>query len=289
MVFESAIVRPWFAATPIRRGVFELVVFGLKQAWACLFGALMLGLIVVSHFVWRPEWPIHRYDFLTVSAVAIQAAMLRFKLEEPDEALVILVFHGLGTLMELFKTAQGSWIYPEASLFHLGGVPLFSGFMYASIGSYIARIWRLFDVRFEAYPPVWTTWALAVAAYVNFFTHHFAPDVRGALFLGCALLFGRTVFHFRPDRVWRRMPMLLGLALVALFIWIAENLGTFASAWIYPAQRHGWTPVPLSKLGAWGLLMMLSFVLVSAVRRPKPPTCAGWRRPGSGPAGPGRS
>ncbi|MGH1559463.1 DUF817 family protein [Caulobacter segnis] len=35
------------------------------------------------------------------------------------------------------------------------------------------------------------------------------------------------------------MPMLMGAVLVSLFIWFAENLGTFAGAWIYPSQAKG--------------------------------------------------
>ena len=65
--------------------------------------------------------------------------------------------------------------------------------------------------------------------------------------------------------------MVVGALLVALFIWFAENLGTFASAWIYPSQRDGWAPVSLAKLGSWYLLIMLSFVLVSLVHRPRAP------------------
>jgi uncharacterized membrane protein YoaT (DUF817 family) len=173
--------------------------------------------------------------------------------------------------MEVFKTAHGSWIYPEPSLLRIGGVPLFSGFMYAAIGSYIARIWRLFDVRFVGYPAAWAPWALALAAYANFFTHHYLPDVRWALFVLSGLIFRRTWFTFTPDRTARRMPLVVGALLVALFIWIAENLGTFASAWIYPSQRDGWAMVSLGKLGSWYLLVMLSFVLVSLVHRPRAP------------------
>jgi uncharacterized membrane protein YoaT (DUF817 family) len=266
--FEAR-VRPAASAGPLARLAYEFLKFGLKQAWASLFGAMLLSLIVATHYLWPAEAPLSRYDALTLAAIAIQIALLALKLEQPDEALVILVFHLLGTAMEVFKTAKGSWIYPEASLIRIGGVPLFSGFMYASIGSYIARIWRLLDVRFARYPPAWATWLLAVAAYANFFTHHFMPDIRWALFATSAVLFGRTWFSFQPDGLRRRMPMLLGLVLVAAFIWIAENLGTFASAWIYPSQRHGWGMVPVSKLGAWYLLILLSFVLVTAVRRPR--------------------
>jgi len=104
---------------------------------------------------------------------------------------------------------------------------------------------------------------------VNFFTHHYIPDFRVGLYGLSVLLYGRAWFTFTPDRRARRMPMLLGFLLVALFIWFAENLGTFASAWIYPSQRAGWAMVPITKLGAWYLLMMLSFVLVSLVHRPQ--------------------
>jgi uncharacterized membrane protein YoaT (DUF817 family) len=201
--------------------------------------------------------------------VAIQAFMLATRLERWDEALVIAIFHVVGTGMELFKTAQGSWIYPEPSLLRIGGVPLFSGFMYACIGSYIARAMRLFEIRFVRYPPLWAPWVLAVLAYVNFFTHHYTVDIRWGLFALSVVLFGRAWFEFTPDRKARRMPMLLGFLLVALFIWFAENLGTFASAWIYPSQKDGWSLVPLSKLGSWYLLMMLSFVLVTLVHRPE--------------------
>jgi uncharacterized membrane protein YoaT (DUF817 family) len=67
------------------------------------------------------------------------------------------------------------------------------------------------------------------------------------------------------------MPILLGVMLVALFIWIAENLGTFAGAWVYPSQRHGWSLVPMGKIGAWYLLIILSFVLTTLVHRPQGP------------------
>ena len=172
--------------------------------------------------------------------------------------------------MEIFKTAVGSWIYPEASLLRIAGVPLFSGFMYAAIGSYIARCWRLFDFRFTHHPPLWALALLACAIYVNFFAHHYLPDVRLALFAATAVLFGRCWVHFKVWRVHRRMPLLLGFALVALFIWLAENIGTFTAAWMYPHQRLGWSLVSAGKLGAWFLLMIISYTLVALLNRPEP-------------------
>lgn len=259
------------AVEPGPRGWFlEFLVFGFKQGWACLFGALMLALLLGTHLFWPDNAPIHRYDAITIGAVLIQLGMLAFRLEAPREAIVILIFHIVGTVMELFKTAAGSWQYPEGSLLHIGAVPLFSGFMYAAVGSYIARIWRIFDIRFRHYPPLWTTWVLAAAIYVNFFAHHWLPDVRLGLFALTAVLFGRGWFYFTPDRTRRAMPFLLGFFLVAVFIWLAENIGTWANAWIYPSQDGGWHPVSLAKLGSWFLLMMISVVLVSLVHRPEP-------------------
>jgi uncharacterized membrane protein YoaT (DUF817 family) len=172
--------------------------------------------------------------------------------------------------MEIFKTSVGSWIYPEPAFFHIGGVPLFSGFMYASIGSYIARAWRLFDFRFTHHPPLWALGGLSAAIYVNFFTHHYVADLRWGLFAAAALLFGRSWVHYRVWRHDRAMPLLLGLFLVALFIWFAENIGTFTTVWLYPEQRAGWAMVRLGKLGAWFLLLIISYTLVAAVNRPAP-------------------
>jgi uncharacterized membrane protein YoaT (DUF817 family) len=247
----------------------ELVCFGIKQARACLFGGCMLALLVVTWACYPAGAWLARYDFLVLAALAMQVVLIALRLETRDEAKMILCFHVVGTAMEVFKTAMGSWVYPEASLLRIGGVPLFTGFMYGAVGSYIARAWRLFEFRFIRHPPFVATAWLALAIYVNFFTHHFLPDARWLLFAALAALFGRTWVLFRVRHEYRRMPLLLGFVLVALFIWFAENLGTFASAWRYPAQRHGWQLVPLDKLGAWLLLMVISYVLVSAVARRK--------------------
>lgn len=252
------------------RWAFEFLMFGLKQGWACLFGGLMLALLLGSALFYPEDAPLARYDFLVLGAVAIQAAMLLFRLESVEEAKVIGAFHVVGTVMELFKTQAGSWIYPEPNLLRIGEVPLFSGFMYAAVGSYIARVWRIFDIRFTGYPPLWTTWVLAVAIYVNFFAHHWLPDARWLLFAATALVWGRAWFFFTPDRLRLRMPVLLGFGLVAGFIWLAENIATWSRAWLYPSQEGGWEPVGFAKFGSWLLLMIISVVLVSLVQRPQP-------------------
>jgi|TARA_R100001369_G_C3322529_1_gene169195 uncharacterized membrane protein YoaT (DUF817 family) len=65
------------------------------------------------------------------------------------------------------------------------------------------------------------------------------------------------------------MPLLLGWFLVALFIWFAENIATYANIWIYPNQANEWQMVPLAKLSSWFLLMLLSFVLVASINKIK--------------------
>jgi len=254
-----------------RLWLYEFLLFGFKQGWACLFGGLLLALLLGTHLFYPESAPLHRYDFLTLAAVAIQAGMLAFRLETWREARVILIFHIVGTVMELFKTQAGSWTYPEASVLHIGAVPLFSGFMYAAVGSYIARVWRIFDFRFTGYPPQWATWALAAAIYINFFTHHFTIDLRWGLFAATTLIFARTRVHFRNWRAHRWMPLIIGFGLVALFIWFAENIATFANAWNYPGQENEWRMVSIAKYGSWYLLMLISFVLVTLVQPVREP------------------
>jgi len=260
----------WAGKRPATAFIYELLRFGVKQAWACLFGGIMVGLLIATYSVYPRDAWLARYDFLFLAAVAVQIGMLYLRLETLEEAKVIFLFHIVGTAMEVFKTSVGSWIYPEHSFFHIADVPLFSGFMYASIGSYIARCWRLFEFRFTRHPPLWALYLLSAAIYVNFFAHHYAADVRPALFLIVAILFGRSWVHYRVWQAPRAMPLLLGLFLVALFIWFAENIGTLTKTWLYPHQRVAWSMVSLGKLSSWFLLLIISYAMVAAVNRPLP-------------------
>ena len=148
-------------------------------------------------------------------------------------------------------------------------LPLFTGFMYSCIGSDICRAWRLFDFRFKSHPPRWSLVGLSCAIYANFFAHHYMPDLRILLFAAAILLFGRTTIYFKVWRDYRSMPLLLGLFLVSLFVWLSENIGTFTQTWLYPSQRHGWTMVAPEKLGSWFLLLIISYTLVSLIYVPQ--------------------
>ena len=246
--------------------VAELVMFVLRQGWACLFGGLLLAAIIATKLVWQAGWPLHRYDALFLFAIATQVIFLWTKLETWEEARVILLFHLTGTAMEWFKVDAGSWAYPEAGIFKLMGVPLFSGFMYAAVGSYMARVIRVFDMAFAPYPRFSLTVLLAGAIYANFFAHHFLPDIRLALFVATVALYARTRVWFRVhDRHWW-MPLPLAAFLSALALWMAENVGTATGTWIYSGQSPG-QMVSFAKLGSWYLLLYVAFVSVTLVSR----------------------
>ena len=239
-----------------------LVLFVLKNLWAALFGVIILVAVICTNAIWGDGWLVNRYDALFAIAVLTQAAMLLFKLETWDEAKVILLFHLTGTGMELFKVNAGSWAYPEEAIFMVLNVPLFSGFMYASVGSYIARVIRLFDLRFAPYPPFWMTVVLAVAIYVNFFLHHYWYDLRWGLFAATVALFWRTRAVFANMSV----PLPLAALSASLLLWIAENVGTLTGTWVYAgSQLFEWTS--LAKMGSWYLLLYVAFVTVTLVIR----------------------
>ena len=261
----------WASRKPGRLLVYEFLRFGAKQAWACLFGAAMLALLFGTRLYYPQTAPLARYDFLVLAAVAVQGLMLAGRLETWDEAKVIFLFHVVGTAMEAFKVSTGSWSYPEASVLRIAGVPLFTGFMYASVGSFIARTWRLFDLRYARHPPLWQVYGLGAAIYANFFLDHYGHDIRIFLFIAACAIFWPTWISFRVWLRWRRMPLLLENFFTAAFLWIAENVGTFAHAWVYPAQAEGWRPVGFGKLSSWYLLLIISYGLVAIVTPPRPP------------------
>ncbi|NYT93242.1 DUF817 domain-containing protein [Salinispora sp. H7-4] len=295
-------VHAWLEHAPRtgwRAWAVELVAFTAKQAWACVFGAAMLAVVVAARLWWPDDAVLARNDALTLAALAIQVVMVTTRLETLRELRVVVLFHLAGTTMEIFKTEVGSWAYADDGVLRLGQVPLFSGFMYAAVGSYLVRVYRLFDLRFDRYPRQWLTAVAAAAIYVNFFTHHYLADLRWLITVGVVVVFGRCVMHFRVFRRRLRMPVLCAFGLVAVFIWLAENISTWAHAWTYPNQAEGWHPVSASKLGSWFLLMIISVVLVAWVYPPRPvsglPGAVGERgepevgvpgHPGSRPASP---
>jgi uncharacterized membrane protein YoaT (DUF817 family) len=247
----------------------EFIAFGLKEARACLFAGLFF--VAVFAVPRAGVLGIPRYDLLLLIALAIQAAMVLLKLETIDELKAISLFHVIGFALEVFKTSGSikSWSYPDFAYTKLFGVPLFSGFMYAAVGSYIIQAWRILDLRVRNHPPYWMATTIAVLIYLNFFTHHFIGDYRWYL-AACVLgLYARTKVIFRPLHRDRSMPMVLGFILTGFFIWLAENISTFFGIWRYPNQIGGWSAVHFSKWSSWSLLVIMTFTIVANLKHVK--------------------
>jgi uncharacterized membrane protein YoaT (DUF817 family) len=171
------------------------------------------------------------------------------------------VCHLLGLLFELVKVRMGSWSYPEEAITKVAGVPLYGGFMYAAVASYVCRSRRLMRLRFTRYRAAATT-LVAAAVYLNFLTHHWMPDLRWPLALAMAAATAGTWVGFSVGTRRHRMPLAVAFVLIGFFLWVAENAATYAGAWSYPQQLTGWQPVPPAKFGAWSLLISVTFVLV---------------------------
>lgn len=252
-----------------REYIAERWYFFVANAKASYFGAFLLGVFLLTEVVAVPG--LSRYDFIFLCAVGFQIGVLVFGFETRREFLVIVLFHLLATGMELFKTnpAIGSWTYPAAqsAVFVVGTVPLFTGFLYSAIGSYISRAFQFLNLTYERFPAYYHLWILAILIYLNFFTHHFIVDIRYFLFGYMVVLFWKTKVRFRVYKEERVLPFLVVVSMVAFFVWIAENIGTITSIWLYPNQLVQWQLVPLNKLGSWYLLLVLSFALVSIIYR----------------------
>ena len=218
-------------ATGWRRFVLEFLMFGLKEARCCLFAGLFFAAVFLMPRAGL--FGIPRYDALLLFALLVQVWMVSTRIETIAELKAISVFHVVGFALEVFKTSGAiqSWSYPDFAYTKLFGVPLFSGFMYAAVGSYIIQAWRLFDLRIRHHPPHWMSALVALLIYANFFTHHFIGDYRWYL-AACALgLYARTSVIFRPLDRDRTMPLLVSFLLIGFFIWLAENISTFFGIW----------------------------------------------------------
>ncbi|OII60847.1 hypothetical protein BJP40_08255 [Streptomyces sp. CC53] len=262
---------------PVARGIavawWRLVRFGVVQLRCCAFAVALVAGIGVSRLL--PEGlPVARYDLVFLYGVLLTVLARRVGWDSARDTGVIAVCHVVGLLFELVKVWLGSWSYPEGAVLKIAGVPLYGGFLYAAVGSYVCRAWRLFGLRLSGYRARATA-LLAAAVYVNFFTHHWLPDARWLLAAGLlAATAGTWVWFTVGDRDYR-MPLALSFGLIGFFLWVAENAATYVGAWSYPHQLGGWEPVALSKFGAWALLISVTFVLVERAARRDAPTAAG--------------
>lgn len=246
---------------PLKNLIIELSTFGLKLLISCKFAICFFALLAFSQFFtfWLP-----RYDFLLIAMLLVQAIFIHFKIETFQELKVITCFHIIGLIFELFKThpSIGSWSYPEPSFFRIGTVPLYSGFMYASVASFVIQSWRVLNIELKDYPSPFVTLPLAILIYAHFFIKYIGIDLRGVLLIAVFVIYLKTKVFFTTTKR-RHIPLSIGFLLVGFCLWIAENISTFLRAWQYPHQAAQWSLVGNTKIGAWFLLYVVSFILVT--------------------------
>ncbi len=250
----------------IRSALGEFFVFGVKQARAAIFAGSFFLLLFASNHI--PLFGLPRYDFLFLAAILIQVVLYITKLETKDEVKVIFLFHIIGLVLELYKTSPGigSWAYPEDAFLKIATVPLYAGFMYAAVGSYISQAWKIFRLEITNYTHYFLSLVLCALIYLNFFTNHYIYDFRIVLILSVFILFWNSKVFFTVTHVRRSMPLVVSFLLIAFFIWIAENISTYLGAWKYPNQGEVWAVVSTQKITSWFLMVIISFIIVAYLK-----------------------
>lgn len=249
------------------RAIHQLIYFGWAQVQSCLFPVVIFAALALTKIV--PLFLLPRYDWLLIIFLLMQWWMVHSGLETRDELKVITLFHLIGLSLELFKVHMGSWSYPEKGYFKVFDVPLYSGFMYASVASYLCQAWRRLKVELVRWPPFPVVVLLAAAIYVNFYSHHYWMDVRWWLAGLVMIVFWKSWVVYAVNGTRYRMPIVLAFMLIGFFIWIAENVATLFGAWQYPNQNDAWSPVHLGKISSWALLVIVSFLIVATLKQVK--------------------
>ena len=244
----------------------QLLRFAWIELTCCAFAIVIFAGLGVSGLVWNAwDIPVARYDVLLGYVLVVQVLFVAAGLETWRELLVICAFHLIGLALEVFKVSAGSWSYPEPGLLRIAGVPVFSGFMYAAVGSYICQAFRRLDLRVTKYrlaarhplrggclpellhPPLHRRPALVDRSWDD-------PDDMGHV----------GVFHRRPEAVPDApCPVLPADRRGAVG---GRECRDVPGSLEYPDQLAAWQLVHVGKLGSWALLVVLSFVLVTGVK-----------------------
>lgn len=241
--------------------IYYFILAGLRS---CIFALIFFTCYIFGKYV--TSFGLHIYDYMFICVIITQIILIVMKFETREEVRVICIYHLLGLMMEIFKIHVWSWIYPDPGILTIMHVPLFSGFMYAAVGSFIYQAWSLTDLRFVGFPPFRHTVSIAILIYLNFFTHHFIPDIRYILLIIIAYVSRGCFVIFRIHDRQYRLHALLGLTGIACALWVAENIATFLGIWVYPTQSISWHLVSPHKIIAWFLLFIVSIVIVSFVK-----------------------
>lgn len=242
----------------------QLFRFGWQQALCCVFPVIIFLTLAITQVIEIPL--IYRYDLILFICILTQWLLIRSGWENTEELKVISIFHVIGLALEIYKVHMGSWDYPEPALTKIGGAPLYSGFMYSSVASYVCQAWKRFDMKFIDWPSKKVTLPTAFAIYLNFFTHHFLPDFRWFIIASLFIFFRKANVDFKVGKERYKMRLILSFFLIGGFIWIAENISTFFGAWQYPNQKFGWEMVHLGKFSSWFLLIIITVVIVANLK-----------------------
>lgn len=235
----------------------EFLCFGFKQVVGITFGlSLVIGFIITTNSEYR-------YDILFIYALAIQYLLFKVGFEKKRDILVVTVFHLIGLSMELIEVSiNGSWSYDSTGIFYIASVPIFTGFMYASVGSYMAKEFKLLKLELTNMPSSRFIIGFSVAIYANFILNNHIYDFRYILIVIMIVVYNRTTLKFSPAVQAYKFNLPLAFLLIGFFIWIAENISTYLGIWTYPNQIPDWQMVHLSKITSWMLLSIVSFNLV---------------------------
>ncbi|MBC2187655.1 DUF817 domain-containing protein [Listeria booriae] len=218
--------------------------FTWQQMLCCIFPAVIFLSLAFSKYLPIPFLP--RYDLLLIICIIAQLLLIKFGLETWDELKVIMLFHIIGLVLEIYKIHMGSWAYPEAG--------------------YICQAWKRFDLTVTNWPKSGLVITLCTAIYLNFFTHHYIWDLRYILIIAVLRLFLRTTVFFTVGDKRLHMPLSLSFLLIAFFIWVAENIASFFGAWYYPNQEATWHLVGFGKITSWYLLIIISIMIIAELK-----------------------
>lgn len=235
----------------------EFLLFGFKQLIGITFGlSLVLGFILTAGSSYR-------YDILFVYALIVQFILFKIGFESKRDILVVTCFHLIGLSMELIEVGiNHSWAYTSSGFFYIASVPIFTGFMYASVGSYMAKEFRLMRIEVTDMPSSRFLIIFSIAIYANFILNNHIYDFRYLLLVITVIVYSRAKLKFTPSVKAYKFNLPLAFLLIGFFIWIAENISTYLGIWTYPNQVPVWHLVHISKITSWMLLSIVSFNIV---------------------------
>lgn len=235
----------------------EFICFGIKQVIGITFGlSLVLGFLLTAKNSYR-------YDVLFIYALCIQFLLFKVGFESKRDILVVTIFHLIGLSMELIEVSiNGSWSYTSTGFFYIATVPIFTGFMYASVGSYMAKEFKLLNLKCINMPSNKVLIIFSILIYANFILNNHIYDFRYFLILATFIIYSKVTLYFSPTNREYKFNLPLAFILIGFFIWIAENISTYLGIWSYPNQIPIWHMVHFSKITSWMLLSIVSFNLV---------------------------